>query len=352
MYPALAVAEALQSPAVQQYFVGSVGGFERPLVENSLYVFSAYDEVRAGPLHGVNPLKMLASLANILAGTVQSIGLLRKYRPNAILLTGGWVGLPIALAAWLLRVPSLIFLPDVEPGLAIKVLRYITDRVAIAMPESAVYFPPNKTIQTGYPIRMSVEQATREDGLAHFGLAEDRPILLVFGGSRGAQTINRALVACLPQLLGDGIQVLHVTGTLDWDTVLEQTIHVGEGYHPYPYLHDDMGLALACADLVLSRSGAGVLGEFPLFGLAAILVPYPFAWRYQKVNADYLTERGAAVTLPDEDMPAKLYATIRDLLLDGERLAAMRTQAKHLAQPGAARRIAEALLATGEKETE
>jgi UDP-N-acetylglucosamine--N-acetylmuramyl-(pentapeptide) pyrophosphoryl-undecaprenol N-acetylglucosamine transferase len=105
-----------------------------------------------------------------------------------------------------------------------------------------------------------------------------------------------------------------------------------------------MGLAFAAADLVVSRAGASVLGELPMFGLSAILVPYPYAWRYQKVNADYLAGRGAAVRLNDEDLKMKLTATIRELLGNPNRLNAMRVAMRSLAVPDAAHRIAEALL--------
>jgi UDP-N-acetylglucosamine--N-acetylmuramyl-(pentapeptide) pyrophosphoryl-undecaprenol N-acetylglucosamine transferase len=114
-------------------------------------------------------------------------------------------------------------------------------------------------------------------------------------------------------------------------------------YHAYPYLHE-MGLALAAADLVVSRAGASALGEYPLFGLPAVLVPYPFAWRYQKVNADYLVARGAAVRVNDEDLRQQLSGIVRRLLADEPRLAQMRAAAQAAATPQAAHRIATELL--------
>jgi UDP-N-acetylglucosamine--N-acetylmuramyl-(pentapeptide) pyrophosphoryl-undecaprenol N-acetylglucosamine transferase len=121
------------------------------------------------------------------------------------------------------------------------------------------------------------------------------PVLLVFGGSKGARSINRALLEALPGLLPE-MQVLHISGNLDWPEVeaARSALSTGEAaawaerYHAFPYLHDEMGAALAAADLVVARAGASTLGEFPALGLPAILVPYPHAWRYQKVNADYL----------------------------------------------------------------
>lgn len=348
MYPALAVAEAMQSqrPDVRLSFVGSRGGFERPLVEESGVHFDTDHEVRSGPLHGVSLAVRLKSVLQVLAGTVESIGLIRRLKPNVLLLTGGWVGLPVALAAWLLRVPALIYLPDVEPGLAIQVLQRLAQKVAVTVPDSAQYFRPEQTVVTGYPLRQDMHSATREAAIAHFRLDPSRRTLLVFGGSRGARSINNALITILPQLLADGVQVIHVSGTLDWTQIeiAREALPDATHYHAFPYLHHEMGLAMAAADLVVSRAGASILGEFPVFSLPSILVPYPHAWRYQKVNADYLAERGAALVMNDADMTEQLLPTIRTLLESTAQLDEMRRAAAALAQPDSAWRVGQELL--------
>lgn len=342
VYPALAAAEALLQlrPNAELSFVGSAGGFERPLIQDAGLAFHSYDEVRAGPLHGVRPWTAAVSAAQLTAGTAQAVGLLRRHRPDALLLTGGWVGLPAALAARALKTPALIYLPDIEPGLAIKRLAPLVRRVAVTVPDSSAYFPAGKTVVTGYPIRAAMRSATRAAGQAHFKLDARRPTLLVFGGSRGARTINQAVLAAAPELIATGAQIIHVTGTLDWDAVSGQHAAiaaenplVAAHYHLFPYLHADMGLAMAAADLALCRSGASTLGELPWFGLPAILVPYPYAWRYQKTNADWLAGRGAGVVMRDEDMARELLPALRALLGEPARLAAMRASAQALAQP-------------------
>lgn len=332
------------------HFVGTVGGFERPLVEQSGMDFASYDEVQAGPMSGIPLRQRFVSILRLMVGTIQSIVLIMRRKPDVLLLTGGWVGFPTALAAWLLRVPSLIYLPDIEPGLTIRVLRRFARRVAITVPESAQFFRKGQTVVTGYPLRKQIIDAAgpygRKQAILRFQLEERRKTLLVFGGSRGARSINNAIVSILPQLLEDGLQIIHITGTLDWETLQAQTEpYVKSGlYHPFPYLHGEMGAALAAADIVLCRSGATVLGELPLFGLASILVPYPYAWRYQKVNADYLVERGAAVRLDDEQMAEQLLPTIRAILSDPMRLSQMQAASGALAQPDAAGNIARELL--------
>ncbi len=333
-------------------FVGGVGGFERPLLEAANLKFAHYAEVYSGPLHGVSAGTILTSLVKLVAGTLQALRLVLRYRPQALLLTGGWVGWPVAFAGWMLRVPSLIFLPDIEPGLAIKALRPFVTRVATTTDASTGYFRAGQTVTTGYPVRQSMLHATREEGIAHFGLDPAKQTLLVFGGSRGARSLNNTLIEIVPALLADGTQVIHVTGTLDWDDIAARRAALRDAalggncddYHAFPYLHEDMALAMACADLAVCRSGASTLGELPLFGLPSILVPYPYAWRYQKVNADYLVERGAALLLRDEALANDLLPTVRGLLGDPARLKTMTASAEALAVPEGSWNVARELL--------
>ena len=285
-------------------------------------------------------------MLRLTAGLLVSLCLIVRLRPRALLLTGGWSGLPVALAARLLRLPALIFLPDIEPGATIRLLRRFVNTVALTVPDSARWFPDVPTVVTGYPLRRAFTESTRTAGQAHFGLDPQRRTLLVFGGSRGARSINRALLAVLPHLLAEGVQVLHVSGELDWPEVSAQRAALADAssYQAFPYLHHEMGLAQAAADLALSRAGASVLAEFPQAGLPALLVPYPWAWRYQKTNADWLVARGAALLMEDARMDEELLPTLRALLRDEARLQQMRVAARALAQPDGARRLAAELL--------
>jgi UDP-N-acetylglucosamine--N-acetylmuramyl-(pentapeptide) pyrophosphoryl-undecaprenol N-acetylglucosamine transferase len=168
----------------------------------------------------------------------------------------------------------------------------------------------------------------------------------VFGGSRGARSINQALAAALPQVLPH-CQVIHISGTLDWPATQERAAQLPatlrERYHPFAYLHDEMAQALAAADLVVARAGASTLGEFPLLGLPSILVPYPYAGQHQDLNADYLAERGAAWKLADSELSARLAPLVIELLSDAARLDRMSQAAGSLARPDAAANIAREL---------
>lgn len=287
----------------------------------------------------------MVSLLKLALGTLQALALMVRQRPRALLLTGGWMGFPVALAAWLLRVPSVVYLPDLEPGLAIKALAPLVKRIALHRGVSQRFFPKRECAVVGYPLRASLRNARRAAGIERFGLTEEKRTLLVTGGSLGARRINQALLPILPALLDDGWQVLHITGAGNWQetqAALAETNY--EHYQVFPYL-DDMGLALAAADLALSRAGASALAEYPYFALPAILAPLSRSWRYQQVNANFLAQKGAAVILPDEQLPERILPTIRDLAADdGAKLKVMRERAAALAIGDGAEKLAAVLL--------
>lgn len=322
---------------------------ESKLVAAARLGFAGYHQVLAGPIHGVNPLRMGISLLKLAAGTGQSLSLLRRIQPQVILLTGGWANFPVALAANLLRIPIVIYLPDIEPGLTIKVLQRLARTVAVTAAPSLRFFPDGKAVVTGYPLQNDRLCADRDMARAHFRLDPDRKTLLVFGGSRGARSINIALGNSLGRLLAADLQIIHITGELDWARAQQQMGGLAghPHYHAFAYLHAEMGLAFAAADLAICRAGASALAELPAFALPAILAPYPYAWRYQKVNADYLSQRGAAVRLDDEDMPAKLGDLVLELLNDEARMTALRTKSRALANQDGADNVARLLLETG-----
>ena len=173
------------------------------------------------------------------------------------------------------------------------------------------------------------------------------------GGSKGARSINDAVLAHLPELL-ELAEVIHISGSLDWETVQGAEAGLSSGqrkrYHIFPYLHEEMGAALSVADLVVSRAGASSIGEYPFFGLPAVLVPYPYAWRYQKINADYLTRNSAAVLIPDQRLNDDLVVIVKDLLQNPEKRASMQAAMRTLAKPNAARAIANQIIElAGEK---
>lgn len=353
IYPALAVATELQRLGVQReqlLWVGSRGEMEEELVPRAGLQMQT---IRGGALVSVPPQVKLMNAAKLTWSIGTAIGIIRRFRPDVLFMTGGYVAAPVALAARLHSVPICIYLPDVEPGSAIKAVMRWAKKVACTTAGSSAYVPAYQMVVTGYPVRPELRAATelsKSAALAQFDLLPGRPTLFVFGGSRGAQAINRALMGALPALLKQ-VQVIHVSGKLTWPEVAANLVNLAEEerayYRLYPYLHDEMGAAFRAADLVLARAGASMLGEGPAFALPAILTPLAWAWRYQKVNADFLTERGAAVQLTDETLTDELAPTVLNLLADEARLAKMRAAAQALDVPDATTRLARLVLDLG-----
>jgi UDP-N-acetylglucosamine--N-acetylmuramyl-(pentapeptide) pyrophosphoryl-undecaprenol N-acetylglucosamine transferase len=310
----------------------------------------AFKAIHAAGVHGVGWRRLPANALSLARGFFEALGLVRAYQPNALLVTGGFVAVPVALACWLQRVPVVVYLPDLEPGLAVKVIARWAARICVTAEAARPHFAAQaqRVVVTGYPVRPELKSATRAEALKHFGLDPARRTILVTGGSRGARSLNRAVFAALADWLED-YQVIHVSGQLDWGEAEQARAALPAGprahYHAFPFLHA-MGLALAAADVAVSRAGASALGEYPLFGLPAILAPYPHAWRYQKVNAAYLVARGAALQVNDDELAARLGSEVRGLLQDEPRLSAMRAAARAAARPEAASRIAGVLIQT------
>jgi len=306
-----------------------------------------FKTIPAAGLHGVGPRAWPRNAVILVRGVRASMKILREFEPDVLFFTGGYVAGPMAFAGR--RVPTLLYVPDIEPGLALKSLARFADVITVTAADSQRYFA-KKVIPTGYPIRDELTAWSGGAARAALNLDEERPVLLVYGGSHGARSINEAIVPQLPTLL-EFTQIIHISGPLDWEAVQIARSGLTSGqrnhYHVFPYLHEQMGAALAAANLAVSRAGASSLGEFPVFGLPAILVPYPHAWRYQKVNADYLAERGAAVIVKDEMLKSDLLPVIKDLLANPAKHAAMSRAMKSLARPQAAQAIARQILQLG-----
>jgi undecaprenyldiphospho-muramoylpentapeptide beta-N-acetylglucosaminyltransferase len=338
VYPALAVVEELRKDA-EVLWIGGEGGMEASLVTRAGIAFEA---IPAAGVHGVGLRALPKNIFALIQGYLAARKIIKRFIPDVMFFTGGYVGVPVALAGW--KVPKVAYVPDIEPALALKVIGLTVDVTAVTTEESRKYYQGRKkVVVSGYPTRQAIRAIDKQIGKEILSLHDEKPVVLVFGGSRGARSINFALWKVLGQLLQKA-QVLHITGKLDWDQVEEMRSSIFEDqlkdYHPFPYLHDEMGAALASADLAISRAGAATLGEYPIFGLPSILVPYPHAWRYQKVNADHLCQRGAAVQVRDEALSDRLMPTILELLDDPERLRKMGEAAKLSAKPTASRVIA------------
>jgi undecaprenyldiphospho-muramoylpentapeptide beta-N-acetylglucosaminyltransferase len=344
VYPALAVLDRLVAEHnVEVLWVGSEGGMESELVTRAGFNFTT---IPAAGVHGVGWKALPGNLTRLVRGYFAARSVLRQFQPEALFFTGGYVAGPVALAG--AKIPTAIFVPDIEPGLALKFLARLADLITVIAEDSLTYFTrKERVVVTGYPVRSGLDSWDPIKAYQVFGFSAEIPTLLVTGGSLGALSINKTLAAALPELLQE-MQIVHITGAHTWDqfkdAATELPARLAKRYKVYPYLHAEMGAAFSIANLIVSRAGASSLGEYPHFGIPAILVPYPHAWRYQKVNADYLTRRGAAIALEDNKLVEHLTPLVLDLIRDTKRRDAMQRAMQSLSSENSATRIATQLI--------
>lgn len=278
------------------------------------------------------------------AGVLAAWSVLGRERIDAVFSTGGYAGAAGAAAAVLRRKPLVIFEPNAVPGRTNLVLARWAARIAIAYADCAPHFGKSaqpRVVVTGTPVRADIGAAAPAASRAAFGLAPDRFTLLVVGGSAGARSLNQALTAAAPALLGAGAQILHQTGRANIEAVRAATGALeGRGYVPVAYL-ENMGQAYAAADLILCRAGASTLAEVTACGLPAILVPYPFAvGDHQTYNAKALVDAGAGRLIPDRELtPEGLADAVLFYLRHPEERERAARASRSLARPDAAERV-------------
>jgi len=290
------------------------------------------------------PPSSLRGMALLALATIRAVLVILRTRPRVTFATGGYVSTPAAVASWLLRVPVVLFLPDVVPGKAVGWLAPVARRIAASTEEALLHLPADKTVVTGYPVRDVFTAGRDPMARTRFQLPADGTVLLVVGGSQGARSINDAVARLLPDLLSR-YHLIHVCGEQRYEEARAAAIGLPEDrqarYRLHPYLDgDDMAAAFGSADLVLSRAGASVLGELPAMGTPAVLVPFPAPGVHQRANADYLAKRGAAVVVDDTDLTDRLGPVLEELLDDRVRLHRMARACQALARPEAAATIA------------
>lgn len=281
--------------------------------------------------------------------------ILRREKPDVVIAFGGYVCIPVALAAVMARVPLVLHEQNSVPGLANRLLARFARGIAVTYPRSEAHFVhPDRVVVTGNPVRDDFLRVDRSTARFALGIPDDAFVLLVFGGSRGARHINDAVAALAPRLLAhEALWVIHLTGRTELertrDAVLkalgDDRASTGEG-DPHPrwrllsYL-DDMASALGAADLVVARAGATTIAELTAVGAPALLVPYPYATDdHQTGNASALVDLGAAVMVADADLDGPGFAEeLSSLIEDGERRATMSAASKAASRADAAARV-------------
>jgi UDP-N-acetylglucosamine--N-acetylmuramyl-(pentapeptide) pyrophosphoryl-undecaprenol N-acetylglucosamine transferase len=354
IYPALAVARALLDvrPDVELDYIGGVRGFERRLVaSHPMRRELPYHElvVRSLRSSGLSPHTVLDP-ARLAAAVPQAWWLLGRLRPAALFTTGGYLAMPLVLAARARGVPTLVWEGNVQPGRATRAIGRFATRVAVSFPPTLDAFPGNSFV-SGTPIRSfsGIDRAAARHSL---GVGPDERLILAFGGSQAVTRLNATLANALPRLLPDW-HVLHLAGDAGMADAGAARQRLPEELRPRyaaePFLTDRMADALVAADLVIGRAGSSTCAELTAVGVPAILVPYPFAGAHQQYNASYLADEGAAIVVADEALTAERLVAEVTSLLDDARREAMADAVRRLGRPDAARTLADELLAMAER---
>jgi UDP-N-acetylglucosamine--N-acetylmuramyl-(pentapeptide) pyrophosphoryl-undecaprenol N-acetylglucosamine transferase len=353
VYPGLTVIETMRQPWGEGgtgpalapddlLWIGSRGGMEGDLVKRAGI---EYVGLPAGGLRGMGAMLAVRNAARIARSVGRARDILNSFGASIVLVTGGYASVSVALAAWLQRIPVIVYLPDIVPGLAVRFLSRFATKVAVTNEKSFAYFRREKVVVTGYPVRPEFYTLDRQEAREALGMGPEEKVLLVMGGSQGARSINRALVAGLRQLLPH-CQVVHISGRLDADWVAGSGKSLPEElrrhYHHHAYLHE-LPQALLAADLAVARAGAATMGEFAAAELPSVLVPLPHSGQHQLPNAEHMLESGAAEIIMDDAMDQELVPTVLRLLGDRQTLDSMRQAARSLDRSDAAQAIAEQL---------
>jgi UDP-N-acetylglucosamine--N-acetylmuramyl-(pentapeptide) pyrophosphoryl-undecaprenol N-acetylglucosamine transferase len=239
-------------------------------------------------------------------GIDQAFFYILKYKPDVIFSKGGFASVPAVFAASYTRIPILTHESDTVPGLANKLIGHFAKKIFISFPESRKYFPDKKIIVSGNPIREDILEGDKNRAQRFFGLREDLPIILVFGGSQGAQKINEALFDSLPKLLAD-FQVIHICGTKNVEEIEKKMdgleLANKKRYKVYPYLKDEMKDAFALSDFIISRAGANSLSEIIALDKPSLIIPLPSAANnHQYHNAEYFAEQNMILLSEEKDL--------------------------------------------------
>lgn len=348
--PGLAVAAALRERGLACAWVGSLGGVEARLVPGQGI---AYDAIPTGKLRRYWAWRNVADLSiNVPAGIVAAGGVLRRRRPRVVFATGGFVALPVVLAAALGRVPVVIHEQTAVPGLANRVAARFARRVAVAFPGTGA-FGGRRAVVTGNPLRPGLRGGSRAAAAARFGLDPALPLVYVTGGAQGAHRINRVLGETLLPLLACA-QVVHqcgdhpATGDRGWLEGHRAALPapLAPRYTVIPYVAAELADIYATAALVVGRAGAGTVNECCHLGLPALYIPLPGTrGDEQTANARLVARAGGCAVLPQSDLtPETLLARLKALLADPNTLKEMGKRARTLAVPDATQRLVALLL--------
>lgn len=343
IYPALAIAKGLKEvyKDCNILYVGTKKGLEANIVPKTEFNYQ-FITVEGLPRR-VN-LQSLKSGIKLVRGLGQSFKIISVFKPDAIISTGGYVAGPIGWVGSQMGVPLLIHEQNSYPGITNKLLASRAKRICLTFEDSKKYFKDKSKLRmTGLPIRSEILNVCKKSCYERLGLDTKRKTVLITGGSRGAQSINNAVIQAMPEMVKmTDVQFIFITGEMGYEdtlnTLKKQGINIevmgNITIKPYIYNMED---ALGAADLVVSRAGATFLAEITALGIPAILIPYPYATEnHQEHNARSLVKKKAAILITDAELNGqKLFRELYTLLMNNQRLESMKKASRDLGKPDA-----------------
>lgn len=349
--PLVAVAEKIKAKLgseAQLLYIGSGAEMERKIMGEEGIPAKF---VMSGKMRRYFSFQNFIDVFKIPIGFVQALWILLRFMPDAVFSKGGYVAVPIVLAAWIYRIPVLMHESDSAPGTANQFLAKFATRIAVAYPSAEEYFPKEKTALVGNPIRPQVMQGDALILRKELGFTESKKTILIIGGSQGSQVINDAVVKILPQLLAH-YQIIHQTGEANYQDVVREAGFMGTkaghgGYYPTPFMNaNKLRDAFALSDLVISRAGAAFITEIAANAKPTILIPISrSANDHQRMNAYALAKIGAALVLEETNLGEHILIEKIDKILNDDQLYfGMMEKIKTFYHPNAADVIANGII--------
>ena len=307
--PNIALFDSLKQSGYELVYIGGKNGMEKDLIKSHKV---RYYGISAGKLRRYFDVKNFTDPFRIIKGVGDALKIIKREKPSIVFSKGGFVSVPVVAAARLAKVPVVLHESDISPGLANKLSVRFSSAVCVSFPQTADKFPANKVFITGTPIRQSLKDGDRQKGLDICKFNEEKPVLLVIGGSSGSLKINKALRSALDKILCC-CKVIHICGKGNIDEKLEDK----QGYVQFEYVTDELPHLFAAADAVVSRAGANAINEFLELRKPSLLIPLGSSASRgdQILNAQFFAEKGYSKVLYEEELtPEELNLQIIDLV--------------------------------------
>ena len=353
LFPLIAVAKKLKEKRfdAEFLFIGPSGTLEETLMEKN---HIPVNRIFTGKFRRYFSLLNFLDIFKVPAGIIQSLWYLLRYMPDVIFSKGGYASLPVVFAGWIYQIPIMIHESDSVPGKTNEFLGKLANCVTISYPQTEAYFESEKTVLTGNPLRVDINQGDPQKIRDKFSLPESKKIIFVWGGSQGSDMINSKILDILPELLRK-YSVIHQTGKNNLEKSKDRAGEMGvkegrDDYHAISFIEDDVKDILAVADLIISRAGANSLSEIAANKKPAIVIPLKnSANDHQRKNAYALSQIGGCLVLEEDNLGENLFLSRIDEIMGSKELQEKFSKnIQNFFHPDAAEKIAQEILEMGE----